>query len=323
MSSRTAWDTSRPWADRRPAEVPDGPPPVWSGRSIVAGAGALFMGAFLVMEVSGMVDTTVESPAQPDGPGGALLAVPFMVCVGGPAALWGSLAVVLPLVWAARRLSGRVTGRDVWWWVPAVAALAAVAVTAVVGIWTTGTGTLALTWLTSAALLTGAALIARDSALHGRRLLRTLGYGALAAVAVPLVGAGVFAAGLVTEYSPPEVTAAQLAGTWSDGHGGTLRLSADGTARAERLTDHDSAYEDHADADSAAYRCTGTGRWAYEPGDSSTWGQRLKVRIERCRFEDFDAFDDSGWRVGGTPEHPKLNRQYGDLDAPEWYTLTR
>ncbi|NEC68543.1 hypothetical protein G3I41_28645 [Streptomyces sp. SID9727] len=292
---------------------------MWSGRSIVAGAGALLVGAFLALEVYGMVGTTVESPAPPEGPGGALLVVPFMGCVGGPAALWASLAVVLPLVWAARRLSGRVTGRDVWWWVPAVAAVAAVAVTAVVGIWTAGAGPLALTWLTSAVLLTGAALIARDSALHGRRLLRTLGYGGLAAVAVFLVGVGVFGAGLATEYSPPKVTAAQLAGTWSDGHGGTLRLSADGTARAVNLKDHEAAYEGHADGARTEYRCTGTGTWTYEGDDSaSTWDQRARLELEDCELGEPD-----GWRIGGTPEGLKLNAQYGDLDDPHWYTLTR
>ncbi|WP_406285225.1 hypothetical protein [Streptomyces sp. NBC_00209] len=120
------------------------------------------------------------------------------------------------------------------------------------------------------------------------------------------------------------MTAAQLAGTWSDGHGGTLRLAADGSARAEGLTDHESAYEDKADARSARYRCTGTGRWVYEPGDSTTWGQHLKLAIDGCEFHDFAiASDDAGWSIGGTPDHPKLNRQYGDLDAPEWYTLTR
>ncbi|WP_239079536.1 hypothetical protein [Streptomyces sp. SID7909] len=318
MSRNTAWDV------RQRAQAQDGPPPVWSGRSIVAGAAALFVGGVLAVEVYGMAASTVESHAPSDGPGGAVLILPFLACFGVPAALWGSLAGVLPLVWAARRLSVRVTGRDAWWWVPAVAAVAAVAVTAAVGIWTPGAGPLALAWLTSASLLTGAALIARDSALHGPRLLRTLGYGGLAAVAVFLVGAGVFGAGLLTEYGPPKVTAAQLAGTWSDGHGGTLRLGADGTARAEGLTDHESAYEDEADAHSARYRCTGTGRWAYVPGDSTTWDQRLKLSVEGCEFDDFvSVYDDAGWSIGGTSDHPKLNREYGDLDAPEWYTLTR
>ncbi|NED10353.1 hypothetical protein G3I33_02370 [Streptomyces sp. SID9124] len=292
---------------------------MWSGRAIVAGAGALFVGAVLALEVYGLADTAVESPAPADGPGGAVLVVPFMACFGVPAALWGSLAVVLPLVWAARRLSVRVTGRDVWWWVPVLAAVAALVVTAVVAIWRPGAGPPAVIWLTSAALPAGAALIARDSALHGRRLLRTLGYGALAMVAVFVVGAGVFGAGLVTEYTPPKADAAGLAGTWTDGHGGTLRLSPDGTARAENLKDHEAAYADDADVALAKYRCTGTGTWSYEWDDStSTWDQRVRLELADCALGELD-----GWRIGGTSGGLKLNVQYSDPDAPDWYTLTR
>ncbi|MGW1180473.1 hypothetical protein ACWD7Y_00515 [Streptomyces drozdowiczii] len=301
---------------RERAEAPDGPPPVWSGRAIVAGAGALYVGAALAVEVYGMAATTAESPAPSDVPGAGVIVVP---CFGVPAALWGSLAVVLPLVWAARRLSGRLTGRDVWWWVPAVAAPAALVVTAVVAIWRPGAGPLAVTWLTSAALLTGAALIARDSALYGRRLLRTLGYGALAMVAVLAVGAGVFAAGLVTEYTPPKADAAGLAGTWTDGHGGTLHLAPDGTARAGNLKDHEAAYKNDADVARAEYRCTGTGTWSYEWDDStSTWDQRVRLELADCELGELD-----GWRIGGTSEGLKLNTQYGDADDPHWYTLTR
>ncbi|MEV5654130.1 hypothetical protein [Streptomyces sp. NPDC052291] len=304
---------------RERSEAPDGPPPVWSGRSVVAGAGALFMGTVLALEVHGLVGTTVETPAPSDGPGGAVLAVPFTACYGIPAALWGSLAVVLPLVWAARRLSGRLTGRDVWWWVPVFAAVAALVVTAVVGIWRPGAGPLAVTWLTSAALLAGAALIARDSALHGPRLLRTLGYGGLALVAVFAVGAAVFGAGLVTEYTPPKADRAGLAGTWTDGHGGTLRLAPDGTARAENLKDHAAAYEDSVDVAPATYRCTGAGTWSYDRDDStSAWDQRVRLELADCELGELD-----GWRIGGTASGLKLNAQYGDADDPGWYTLTR
>lgn len=178
---------------------------------------------------------------------------------------------------------------------------------------------MAVTWLTSAALLTGAALIARDSALHGPRLLRTFGYGALAVAAVLVLGAGVFAAGLVTEYTPPKADAAVLAGAWTDGHGGTLRLAPDGTARADNLKDHEAAYEDDADVARAEYRCTGTGTWSYEWDDSTyTWDQRVSLELADCELGELD-----GWRIGGTSEGLKLNAQYGDADDPHWYTLTR
>lgn len=324
MARNAAWDTRGPWGTRQGSVTPSGPPPVWSGRSIPAGAAALFMGALLGAEVGGFAELAAEPPAPPDGPGGILLLLPFLACVGVPVALWGSLTMVLPVVWVARRASGRLTGRDAWWWVPVVAGVLVSVVVAVVGvILRPGPGALAVTWLAGAVLLAGAALSARDAALHGGRVLRTLGYGALAVVAVFGIGSAAFGTGLFTEYGPPKVDASQLTGDWTDGRGGTLRLAADGTALAEGLTDHEAAYEasfgNDTEPDPAEYRCTGTGTWSYQPGDSTTWDQRVQLRVEGCSFGD----ELDGWRIGGTPERPKLNREYGDLDAPDWYTLTR
>ncbi|MFE6765285.1 hypothetical protein [Streptomyces sp. NPDC057689] len=284
---------------RERAQAPDGPPPVWSGRAIVAGAGALYVGAALAAEVYGFVELTAEAPAQGDGPGGVMLILPFLTCFGVPSALVASLWLALPTVSAARRVSARLTGRDAWWWVPVLALVPVSAATAVVGITKhPGAGAPAWAWLTGAVLLAGAALIARDAALHGRRLLRVLGYGGLAAVAVLGMGAAAFGTGLVTEYSPPKVNAAGLVGTWSDGHGGTLRLSPDGTARAEGLR----------------FRCSGTGTWSYEPDGPTAWDQLVLTEFEECSPD---------WRISGSPGHPKLNRDYGDADDPHWYTLTR
>ncbi|MFD5786069.1 hypothetical protein ACFWH1_05460 [Streptomyces sp. NPDC127037] len=284
---------------RERAQAPDGPPPVWSGRAIVAGAGALYVGAALAAEVYGFVELTAEAPAQGDGPGGVMLILPFLTCFGVPSALVASLWLALPTVSAARWASARLTGRDAWWWVPALALLPVSAATAVVGVVKhPGAGALAWAWLTGAVLLAGAALVARDSALHGRRLLRVLGYGGLAAVAVLGVGAAAFGTGLVTEYSPPRTNAAGLVGTWTDGHGGTLRLSPDGTAHAENLE----------------LRCTGAGTWSYAPDGPTPWDQLVVTEFEPCSFD---------WRISGAPGHPKLNRDYGEVDDPHWYTLTR
>ncbi|MFB8084548.1 hypothetical protein [Streptomyces sp. NPDC055992] len=284
---------------RERAEAPDGPPPVWSGRAIVAGAGALYVGAALAAEVYGFVELTAEAPAQGDGPGGVMLILPFLTCFGVPSALMVSLCLALPMVSGARWASARLAGRDTWWWVPVLALLPVSAATAVVGVVKhPGAGALAWVWLTGAVLLAGAALVARDAALHGRRLLRVLGYGGLAAVAVLGVGAAAFGTGLVTEYSPPRTNAAGLVGTWTDGHGGILRLSADGTAHAENLE----------------LRCTGAGTWSYAPDGPTPWDQLVVTEFEPCSFD---------WRISGAPGHPKLNRDYGEVDDPHWYTLTR
>ncbi|WP_234011755.1 MULTISPECIES: hypothetical protein [unclassified Streptomyces] len=325
MSRNTAWDTRRPWGNWRPPKVPDGPPPVWSERLVVAGAAALYVGLMLAFEVYSFAEVTFESWAPPEGIGGGLLALPFSLCCGVPVALWVNLAVVLPVVWAARRVSGRLHGRDAWWWVPAIAVVPAGLVTIAVTVTLhPGPDALALTWTAGEALIAGPALLAREAGLHGRRLHpRIFGYGAVAVAVVFGIGMTAFRIGLLTEYRPPRVNAAALAGTWTDGHGGTLRLNADGSARAEGLTDHESAYADNADADRAKYRCMGPGTWVYAPGEATTWDQRLNVRIERCGFDDFNEYVDSGWLISGTPEHPKLVRLYGDLDAPGVYTLTR
>lgn len=303
------------------AEATTGLPEVWTGRSILAGAGALFVGAVLGVEVNGFVELAAQAPVPPDGPGTALLIQPFLTCFGVPFALLASLLGVLPTVSTARWASGRLTERDVWWWVPVVAVVLVGAGAAVFGITRRPEpGPLVLGWLAGTALLTGAALLARDAALYGGRLLRILGYGALSAVAVFGVGAALYATGLVTEYSPPKADAAELAGTWTDGQGGTLTLATDGTARAEALMYHDSAAEAGAVAETGKYPCTGQGAWSYEPGDSTTWQQNVRLRIDGCAF---GGVDTEGWRISGTSERPELNWEYGDIDSPDWYTLTR
>ncbi|OKJ78461.1 hypothetical protein AMK30_05625 [Streptomyces sp. CB02460] len=272
---------------------------MWSPYPIVAGAAALFVGTVLTFEVYGFAELAAETPAPPEGVGRTLLVLPFLSCFGVPFALLGNLLVVLPVVWAARRVSFRLTGRDAWWWVPVAALLSAVVLTAVDALtWWPGAGELAANWLTAQSLLTGAALYARDAALHGGRFLRILGHGVLAALAVFGVGGIAYGTGLLTEYSPPKVNAAQLAGAWSDGHGGTLRLSPDGTARAEGLRSG----------------CTGTGTWSYAPDGPTPWDQLVAAEFEDCSFR---------WRISGHSGHPKLNHDYGEVDDPKWYTLTR
>ncbi|MFB6711548.1 MULTISPECIES: hypothetical protein [unclassified Streptomyces] len=45
----------------------------------------------------------------------------------------------------------------------------------------------------------------------------------------------------------------------------------------------------------------------------------MRLDIEGCSF-DGDADD---WRISGMPDRPELNRECGDLDSPDWYTLSR
>ncbi|MFF9400958.1 hypothetical protein [Streptomyces sp. NPDC014744] len=292
---------------------------MWSGRPIGASVIAQLVMVMMGVEIAGFVGLAFPAPAPSDDPGVALLMVPFLLCFGAPFFLVASLLVVLPTVEAARWASVRFTGREVWWWVPVAALVPAAVGTAVAGIALhLAPGPLLLCWPAGAALLTVTALVAREVVLRRRRLRGVLGWCVVAVVAVYGIGAGLYGTGLVTEYRPPKVDAAQLAGTWADGGGGTLRLAADGTAHADALTDPEEAWPDPAKSAPAKHRCSGRGTWSYEAGDSTTWGQRVRLHIGGC--PDYDAT--GGWRVSGTPDRIELNYEYGDPDSPHWYTLT-
>ncbi|MEU3656300.1 hypothetical protein AB0E67_26545 [Streptomyces sp. NPDC032161] len=292
---------------------------IWSGRPIAASAITQFMLVLLAVEIAGIVELAFPAPAPPDDPAVVLLMVPFLLCFGAPFFLVASLLVVLPTVAAACWASARFTGREVWWWVPATALVPATVGAAVAGIaWHPAPGSLFLCWTVGAALLTATALVARGVVLRRRRLRGVVGWCVVAAVAVYGIGAGLYGTGLVTEYRPPKVDTARLAGTWTDGGGGTLRLAADGTAHADALADPEEARSEPAKLVPAKHRCSGRGTWSYEAGDSTTWGQRVRLWVGGC--PDYDAI--GGWRIGGTPDRIEINYEYGDPDSPDWYTLT-
>ncbi|MFF4095519.1 hypothetical protein ACFYYY_17060 [Streptomyces sp. NPDC001834] len=268
----------------------------------------------VALVIAAFVELAFPAPAPPADPTVALLLMPFLLC-GAPFFLVASLLVVLPTVAAARWASARFTGREVWWWVPVTALVPAVVGAAVAGIALhLPPGPLLLCWPTGAALLTVTALVAREVVLRRRRLRGVLGWCVVAVVAVYGIGSGLYGTGLVPEYRPPKVGTARLAGTWTDGGGGTLRLAADGTALADALSDPEATWSDP----TKPVHCSGQGTWSYEASDSTTWGQRVRLSVEGC--PDYGAT--SGWRVGGTPDRLELNYEYGDPDSPDWYTLT-
>ncbi|MFD7069097.1 hypothetical protein ACFV97_17945 [Streptomyces sp. NPDC059913] len=312
--------TSVPEPGSAPVSVPGDAPTVWAARPILASACTLYMAAVIGVEIDGFVELVLPSAGPPPGPWAVLLIAPFLFCFGGPFALVASPLLVLPTVSAARWAGNRFIGRDAWWWVPVIASAVAGAGAAVLGAARhLDPGLSALGWLAATTLLTTAALVARRTALRGGRVRHVLGRGALIAVAVFAIGAGAFATGLVTEYRPPRVDAAVLSGSWTDGEGGTLLLAADGTAVAEGLTDHPGAYKDDAEPTVPRYRCSGWGTWSYSAGESTTWDQRVWIRIKGC-----DGLNDPyEWRISGTPDRLELSGEYGEPDAPDWYVLTR
>lgn len=299
-----------------------------SDRSIAASAITQFVLAMGAVEIAGFVELAFPAPTPPDDPATVLLMMPFLLC-GAPFFLVASLLVVLPTVAAARWAGTRFTGREVWWWVPVVAlvpaALGAAAVGAALRL---APGTLLLCWAAGAALLTVTALVVREVVLRRRRLRGVIGW-----VRGRRRGRVRDRYGPVRHRPdrgvPPAEGRHRPTGRDLDGRqgGGTLRLAADGTAQADALTDPEEAWSDPAKSepaksdpaksDPAKRRCSGQGTWSYKAGDSTTWGQRVELRIEGC----FEYGPPGGWRIGGTPDRLELNYEYGDSDSPDWYTL--
>jgi hypothetical protein len=105
-------------------------------------------------------------------------------------------------------------------------------------------------------------------------------------------------------YAPPRLSTQRVAGTWTDGKGGSLVLTADGTVTAigVRLFDFDDVHT-----------CTGAGTWSYNEG-APVWSQGVSVSVAGCDME-------TTWQVLGTAEHPKLYVFIGDPDEENLYVL--
>ncbi|MFE3947434.1 hypothetical protein ACFXPV_37100 [Streptomyces sp. NPDC059118] len=159
------------------------------------------------------------------------------------------------------------------------------------------------------AALTATTLVARRLLLPDRPQLsggtmfgRVALYGTLAVVTAGTLAAIGLYAGI--GYEPPRLSAERVAGTWSDGKGGTLILAADGKATATRVETFD--------FDSVVHRCAGTGTWGYGQG-AGPWSQEVDVFIDDCSMDT--------WHVFGTPEHPKLFVYIGDPGSWDLYIL--
>ncbi|MFG3474460.1 hypothetical protein ACGF3K_04210 [Streptomyces sp. NPDC047980] len=279
----------------------------------VVSAAGLFMATVLALEVHEFVALGQPSPVQPRDPGVFLLMIPFLLCFGLPVAVVGTAAVVLPVAVLAAWLGRRLTGREAWWWVPLVSSgLVAVPAAAVAG-WE-GPGLALGTWLVGTSGVAVAALLARHSVLRreagrpGLRLSTVLLYGTLLVAVVFALGGAASQTGLMDVYTPPRVTKDPLTGTWSDGSGGTLRLSPDGTAEAVAVK------HEPAEGGTGGERCGGTGTWRFVP-DDDPWRQTVSVEVPDCALP--------GWSVGGTAGALELHHVCGDPDSPDVHTLTR
>ena len=144
-------------------------------------------------------------------------------------------------------------------------------------------------------------------------------------------GALATATGLLKEYEPPELSAAQLAGVWRGEKGAVLRLHPGGRAELTKLpaeteagagTGAGTGTEAGTGTDFAV--CDGTGTWlletegGYDPyRDAPEERDGVVVRLDGgCGQETY-------WRIGGTESEPELFVLFGDPDAGDLRILER
>ncbi|MEV4439787.1 hypothetical protein AB0K09_12325, partial [Streptomyces sp. NPDC049577] len=134
--------------------------------------------------------------------------------------------------------------------------------------------------------------------------------GLVAWLLVGAVGTGVYASGLVKVYEPPRLHKSDLAGTWTDGHGGTVELSADGVAVADGL---DNYVWDGTGKDKPK-DCDGSGTWTPLKDGGSVEG--LSLRIGPCELS-------RDWSVSGTQKEPRIFHEIGKPGSGKRYVLTK
>ncbi|MCX4514314.1 hypothetical protein OHA27_29145 [Streptomyces sp. NBC_01619] len=278
----------------------------------------LFLEAVIGMIVRLVLGLAQEAPTGYSALG--VLLLPFLAAAGAVVGFAVSVGVVMPVLALAGWLGRRFSGREVWWWVPSVAATV---VAAPLAAWyaAAGAGPDLLPsvwgWLLGTVALTIPALVARRLLLPDRRYVsggamfgRVVLYGTLAVVVTVMLGGIAVYSGLVEEYRPPRLNGERIAGSWTDGRGGTLTFAPDGTVTATGVD----SYSLDDDFNDVVRDCTGAGTWEYDAGENP-WTQEVTVSLDSCGIE--------GWSVGGTPEHPTLYVYIGDPDSWDLYKLTR
>ncbi|MEU3610419.1 hypothetical protein AB0E83_34035 [Streptomyces sp. NPDC035033] len=264
-------------------------------------------------------ERTLETPGRSFSAMGLFLlaaAAPFVVAAGAVVALVLSAVCVAPLTAAAGWLGRRFSGREAWWWVPPAAAAGTAPPVLAAALWK-GIGPLPalVCWGVAAVGLAVPVLVVRRLVLpdrprvSGRAMLGGVAvYGTLAVVTAWAAAGAALEAG--AGYEPPRLDARRIAGTWSDGRGGTLTLTAGGGATAVRVA----AFGPDDDVEQMTASCDGAGTWTYTPG-RSPWSQEVVVAVDGC--------DLAPWGVYGTPERPKLFVYAGDPDLGDLYVLRR
>ncbi|WP_395359204.1 hypothetical protein ACHGLA_03815 [Streptomyces sp. YH02] len=286
------------------------------GEVLTASMSVLFVEAVIGALGLAVWGETQESTARPTyHPMGIFLLIvvaPFGAALGAVL----SFGLVMPLLVGAGWVGRRASGRGAWWWVPALAAAGTVVPVLVVSmVAEAGLSAAVCGWLMVTTALSVPALVARRVLLPDRPRLSVKAvfgwvalYGTLAVVTAATLAGSALSAGI--GYEPPRLSAERVAGTWSDGRGGTLTLSADGKATTTRIE----TFELGESFEVEVRECTGAGTWTYDTG-TAPGSQRVTVSVGGCTMDD--------WLVSGSAEHPKLYVTYGDPDDGTYYALVR
>ncbi|MDX2678909.1 hypothetical protein [Streptomyces soliscabiei] len=130
------------------------------------------------------------------------------------------------------------------------------------------------------------------------------------------------ATGLIEEYEPPELSAAQVAGVWRGDDGAELRLLPGGRAELARMP-----AEGEFGSDEGMAVCDGDGTWTYAAeGPYEARGQvvvRLSAGSGTGSGTGSGCGEETTWRVSGTDRAPELFVIFGDPDGGELRILKR
>ncbi|MFI1969583.1 hypothetical protein BLA24_15155 [Streptomyces cinnamoneus] len=293
------------------------------GAAFCASMAALCAEVVIAVTVGLLVVLSREHDGIPKGPlvitavtFGALL---LTVLISG----FVTAVAVMPALGLARRAARRRGREDGRLWaagaVPVVSAAAVVAFGAVAALgslhfarplaYLVWWGALTLGLLPAALAGRAAARRVRDDR-PGSVARRVTSVGAVAWLAIGAVGAGVYGSGLVKVYEPPRLTKADMAGTWTDGRGGTVKLASDGAATAEGL---DNFTWDGTGKDKPK-DCDGSGTWTPLKDGGSVQG--VSLRINSCELS-------RDWSVIGTEKAPRIYHEIGKPGSGKRYVLTK
>ncbi|MFF4352090.1 hypothetical protein [Streptomyces sp. NPDC001530] len=278
---------------------------------------------------------TFDDDTHGAGSGGGLAAAGLLcMLVFGPlflavVGLLHAVAHTMPAATLARLATRRVRGPEGAWHLAFVAVLGVLwaAVAVVLGV--SPTSTTALLIAASGVLpALGVAYVRRRERAtgHAPRSRRIWIRSALASfgvcVLVAVAGAVGLSTGLIEEYEPPKLTAAQLTGVWRGDGGAVLRLRTGGRAEFTALPAQPE-FEDVTTKDFT--RCDGTGSWfldnegRYDPyADEGGPSERdgVVVHIEDCGHDTY-------WTIGGSEAAPELFVLFGDPDSGDLRILKR